>query len=443
MRIAWACPLDRRSAIGRDSLRVCAELARNGHVVHVVATDLHPNTEPLKSDLAVFYWRDLAADWLINHADVLIVAIGDNYSFHSGLFGLVGKIPTIGVFHDFFLYNLFSGWLWNEGLTPDDVRGALHDDIICEIYGSHLAKPALEARAGRLELAEIASAFPMTEWIGGLCDGALCHSSFYLDRISSACPGPISEAAMPVAGRGIAPLDRVDQQKVRALTVGFMNPNKCVDAVIRAIGGSPALSDHLEYHLAGAIEPSEAERLRFLAKDLNYKGLKILGAVTDEQLNQELEDADIICGLRRPVLEGASGSAVEALLAGRPLIVADAGFYADLPDDLVFKVSRAVTPDEIRDQLLKLADDPLMRIKVGAEARAWAERRFRLDHYVAALEELIGNTIESVATTKMASRLARDLADFGISADDPSVEAIAAVLSGLFGGKHSVGLASA
>lgn len=431
MRIAWASPIDQRSAIGRDGLRVARTLALWGHSVRIISTDTVTGGQPLKTDFEVLDWRNTSADILRRDFDILVAAVGDNFHFHGGMFSLLGHIPTVGIFHDFYLYDLFNGWLWDDGRRPEDFRGRLHDHEVLATYGPEMVGPGRSARSGDLDLAGIAENLPMTEWVARLCDGALAHSSFYMDRLLAACPGPVAEAAMPLAGRGIAPLGDQAQSRVRVLTVGVMNPNKCVDLVIEAIGRSPALCESVDYHLAGPIEAAEADRLTQLASSLGYKGLTIHGAVDDDVLNVQLEASDIICCLRRPVLEGASGSAIEGLLAGRPLIVANAGFYADLPDHLVFKVPKTLDADALTGQLLRLVQDPALRRKTGSAARSWAEGRFRLEAYVLALETLMRDTITAKAVINVGHRFGRDLQSLGISKDDPAVSSISATLSGL------------
>jgi len=432
MRVAWASPIDQRSAIGRDGLRVARTLALWGHSIRVISTDTSESFEALRTDFEVMSWRQVSPDILRRDFDVLIVAVGDNFLYHGGMFDLLGHIPTVGVFHDFYLYDLFNGWLWDNGRRPEAFRGRLHDHEVLQTYGAEMVDLGRAARSGALGLADIADNLPMTEWVARFCDGALAHSSFYLERLRSACPGPVSEAAMPLAGRGIGPLKARGPAKVRALTVGVMNPNKCVDQVIEAIGRSPALSGQVEYHLAGPIDPSEADRLTTLAASLDYAGLTIHGAVDDEVLNEQLEAADIICCLRRPVLEGASGSAIEGLLAGRPMIVANAGFYADLPDNLVFKVPKDIDLDALTAQLILLTQNPDTRTKVGSAARLWAEGHFRLEAYVIALEKVMRDTIQAKAIISVGQRFGRDLQSLGLSKEDYAVTSISATLSGLF-----------
>jgi len=433
MKIAFATPVSPRSAIGRDSVAVTRALLERGHAVKIIATEIEPALDSVSDTGAeIIEWRKLPVDRLGDEFDVLITSIGDNYLYHGGIFSLLGRLPTVGIFHDFYLYNLFSGWLWQGGARPDDERARLHDLQIAQTYGSQAAVDALAARSGVLPLADIAQRLPMTEWMAARCEGALAHSSFYLDRLRASCPGPIRAAAMPVAGRGISALELRTSPRLTMVTVGVMNPNKCIDKAIAAIAASPALSASLDYHLVGPIEPTERQRLTALATDLGYGGLTIHGSVDDLVLERHLTAADIICCLRSPVLEGASGSAIEGLLAGRPLIVADAGFYSDLPDDLVFKVPADIDVTSLTMQLERLAQDEPLRRRTGAAACLWAQSHFNLQAYVLALEGLMHDTVSAQAVLSVGRHLGQKLRGLGIAAQDPVVERVAAVLGEIF-----------
>ena len=130
-----------------------------------------------------------------------------------------------------------------------------------------------------------------------------------------------------------------NSSSVAVLTVGHVNQNKRVESVIRAIGGSDVLRDRCRYHVVGLVTDQERERLRAVAQAVSFHDLEITGEVSNEILRAQIEAADMICCLRWPVFEG--GSAIRwsrRMLSGRPIIVTDAGFYHELPDDLVFKV---------------------------------------------------------------------------------------------------------
>ena len=150
------------------------------------------------------------------------------------------------------------------------------------------------------------------------------------------------------------------------------------------------------------------------------------------ELSAALEACDIIIALRRPVLEGASASAIEALLAGRPTVVADAGFYAGLPDDVAIKVPADVPIPALAQALSTLAADPEARRELGERARAYAEAQFNHDRYLEVLEPLMRATATAAPVLRMTRGLGGMMAELGLKRDDPSVARIASVLAPVF-----------
>lgn len=429
LRVAWAGPMREGSAIGREGARIAAGLAARGHKVELVATD-HEWSEAaprIASDLPARHWSQLHLQDLATSFDSVVVNVGDHFMNHAGVFPLMAAAPCLAVVHDAFLGNLFNGWLWADGSRP-----GMRAEVMLQTYGAEGLELARRLEAGDLPLEEQAERAPMTEWVARRAAGCLAHSPFYVPRLLASCAGPVDVAGLPVASRGIAPLpDRHGRTPV-AVTVGHMNPNKCADRVVEAIASRAELRDGLDYRLVGPIAPEESARLRALAARLGYRRLSIEGPASESELNAALDAADIIVALRRPVLEGASGSAIEALLAGRPTVVADAGFYAGLPDDVAVKVAADIPTDALAEALAGLAADPAARRAWGERARGYAEARFNLDAYLEVLEPLMRATAAAAPILRMGRGLGGQLADLGLGRDDPAVARIAETLRPLF-----------
>ncbi len=93
----------------------------------------------------------------------------------------------------------------------------------------------------------------------------------------------------------------------------------------------------------------------------------IHGEVNDPTLQAFLRDADVISCLRWPALEGASASTIEGMLAGKPVIVTDVGFYQTLPGSCVLKVrSEADRAEDLAAHLINLEQDRSWRLRVGS-----------------------------------------------------------------------------
>jgi glycosyltransferase involved in cell wall biosynthesis len=429
MRICWVTPFVLRSSIGRVSAAVTAALAARGHEVEILrCEDRHEPAEPLHpTALPVRHWREVDLASLRSRFDVVIVNIGDNYPFHAGALGILDAAPCLGIFHDFYIYNLFSGWLHHNGL---DYRR--HDAEIVATYGPEAEPDAVAVRSGQmLDMGEIAAKLPMTEWLARRCEAALAHARFYAPRLEAVCVGPVAVTPLCCPDRATPPGPAAAKDRLTIITVGVMNPNKRVAEVIRAIGGSDAL-EACVYRLVGPISDEERARLRAVAAEVGFANLVIDGPVDDDTLDQRLAEADIICALRKPVLEGASGSACEGMLSGRPTVVARAGFYGELPDELVFKVDGDIVVEDIRTVLERLAGDAPLRRKTGAAARAWALETLNAERYAQAVEALAQAQLTSRPLLAVGERIGHELRGFGLAQNDPSAARIGATLQTLF-----------
>ena len=428
MKIAWVTPFTLRSSIGRVSAEVTRVLAARGHAVQILrCEDQDDPAEPLHpTALPVHHWRSYDLARLNGEFDLVFVNIGDNYLLHGGIFPILSAADCIGIFHDYYLYNLFSGWLFYQGL---DYRR--HDAEVVATYGAEMADTAVATRSGHLDIGQIAQHLPMTEWVAARCAGAMAHARFYVSRLEATCPGPVTVIPLCCPDRAQPPGLPAAKVQLTVTTVGVMNPNKRVADTIAAMAGSSVLRDHL-YRLVGPILPEEQARLEALAQELNFTGLRIDGAVDDARLDQRLAEADIICCLRQPVLEGASGSAIEGMLSGRPTVVARAGFYGELPDDLVFKIDPQIEVSQIRAVLEQLVGDTDLRLRTGQAARAWALANLNAERYVDGLEALGEAMLLNRPLLKIGARIGSELQALELDRNDPATTRIGNTLQKLF-----------
>src|SRR5262249_19551470 len=139
--------------------------------------------------------------------------------------------------------------------------------IVASIYGEEIANQ-FWARIGQPDFPEwAASHAPMTEWVARKALATVAHAPFYKLRLADSSAGPMT--VIPLAYNAPANIARIQDKNgpVRILTVGFVNPNKRVEAVIRAVAGSSALRSCCEYNIVGRIEPSYRAKLKSLIAD--------------------------------------------------------------------------------------------------------------------------------------------------------------------------------
>lgn len=430
MKIAWVTPFSSRSAIGRVSASATAALAQQGHDIIIVRSERERSDHlPTHATaLPIHSWHDVDIRDLNMQFDVIVLNIGDNYALHAGIFPFIESPMCFGIFHDFFLYNLFNQWV-----ALNKIGDEAHDQEVLATYGEGALAIAHEARRGEARLEDLAISLPMTEWIASRCGAALAHSQFYVGRIEASCPGPVGVAPLPFEARDVPPLLFRYHEEVVLATIGILNPNKCVAEVINAICGSPLLRQRCRYRLIGAVSDLERARLSRIAASGGFTKLDFLGEIDDAMLTKELVYSDALICLRKPVLEGASASAIEGMKSGRPLIVANAGFYRDLPDDLVFKVSASIDLLELTAMLERLATNESLRVESGARARAWAFENFTNARYVAAVEALAEDFIRAKPLLSLGHRVGRELGALGFKSDDPAIANLSKKMRELFG----------
>jgi glycosyltransferase involved in cell wall biosynthesis len=430
MKIAWITPFSERSAIGRVSSNITSALATKGHEVMIVRSERErdDSVPSHPTSLSVAWWHDVSPRDIESASDVIVVNFGDNYYLHAGTLAFVNTVPCIGVFHDYYLYNFFNRWVVLNGLGEH-----IHEREVRLTYGESAGALATKAWNNDVAVERIAQVFPMTEWLARRCGAALAHSHFYLHRLENSCPGPIAIAPLCFEGRNVKPLPSRGEDKVTITTIGVINPNKCADSVIKSIASSATLRSRCRFRLVGRISDAERARLQGLCGDLRFDHLDIVGEVDDATLVRELEGADIVSCLRKPVLEGASASAIEGMKAGRPVVVADAGFYAELPSDLVFKVLPSVEVSSLTEVLERLVMDDRLRREAGARARDWATRTFVTERYVDVLEKLTEQFVRAKPLLAVAERIGQQLATLEVTDDNPAVCRLANKMHDLFG----------
>ncbi|MCW5770578.1 MAG: glycosyltransferase family 4 protein [Rhodospirillaceae bacterium] len=430
MRIAWFMPVAAGSAIGRFGRSIVAELAARGHAVAVFPSDAEMPAAPIACVAPIRRVEPDRIHALDAEFDAVIYNFGDNYLLHGGMFDALEAAPGIGIFHDVSIVNLFAAYAHARGWSPAEMQ-----HFVARYCGGAAAQ-RFGDWLGNATPIEDGDYIPLIAWLARKTWAAVAHSRSYVAALESACPGPV--AAIPLAYRPeILPAPPAAQgkrgQDLVIVTVGHVNANKCSAEVIEAIAASPALRARTVYRLFGQCDEARHAQITALAAARGVR-VEFADERDDAALARCYESADIVCALRRPILEGASASAIEGLLSGRPVVVADAGFYAELPDRHVVKVPASVPVPALTAALKRLAAKPAWRHACGLGARQWAWDFFAPARYCDALEAFLDTYIEAKPLLRLGARIGTAAAAFGFAADEPAIGSIAAAATRLFKG---------
>jgi glycosyltransferase involved in cell wall biosynthesis len=348
-----------------------------------------------------------------------IYSLGNNVRFHRDLYRFACGAPGLIVLHDLAL--------------DDFVRGM-------KVEGDPLgfvAEREAERLAPNLRSEDVLRNEPLRmPWAGHVLRrsrGVIVHSDFgrrYIEELGSrtpvfVVPHPVveSEADMERARRH-APALRAPLEARGARTVivapGDLNEAKQLGALLAA---ARLLPEDVHVVLVGRrIEGYDADR-EVAASGLGQR-VTVAPDVSDDDFIGWLCAADVAVDLRFPHRGEVSGSLSRAMQAGLPAVVSATGTYLDVPDELVLRVAPGPTdPNELAARLRPLIEDPGLRVRMGAAARAHVEALRASEATAHGYERAIVETLRLVRdpVRKAEARWSGALADIGVG--EPEVRA--------------------
>ena len=384
MKFIIFTPIVMASAIARMSQLIIKALNQQFHEIIIIRTEevQYFSTESYNfgPEIIIIEWNNHSrVENALLQADSIIYQIADNYNFHGGCLKWLPAFPGIVCLHDNFVGNLFSKWSLQNHSEALKILEVWYGKSAAENFFSY--KNMEDFIKNNVETA------PLLEWIASMAAGVITHSQWGVKRILESCAGPVHITPLAYNINNISEqrlskhTKKLSEHKIfTILVIGQVNFNKCYKTIIKAISKSALLRSKVCFNIVGLITEDEKKNLNILAENLKVNIL-ITGAVNDYDLHNAILRADIICCLRNPILESASASAIEALLYGKTVIVMDHGFYSEIPDACVCKISLKNEIQNLTKSLEFLYSQPKERKRIGDNAAKWAARTFCADNY--------------------------------------------------------------
>ena len=349
-------------------------------------------------------------------ADICLYHVGNDPEAHGWIIEALRRRPGVVVLHEYVLHHLVAGITLARG----DSRGYL--DALERghgLAGRLLGYAVLDNRIPPLWETR-PEEFPLAETVLASATSLVVHSRYVEQRARKAgFDGRIDRIPHPAWPVPQTTLTGIEGEPLIGC-FGNVNASKRLPQLALAFARLRESHSGARLLLVGASAPR-------YDVDRQLERAGIADSVHREEYVDEarlwsLMAACHVCvNMREPTMGETSGTVVRALSLGRPLVVSDVGWFAELPGDVALKVPVDEHETEsIAAALELLATDEAARKEMGAAARRLAETEHDLERvaeaYAAAIElgggggRVRDGVLREVATAA---------AEVGIRRDDP------------------------
>jgi glycosyltransferase involved in cell wall biosynthesis len=217
--------------------------------------------------------------------------------------------------------------------------------------------------------------------------GLIVHSRYVAERaVAAGYDGRLWRIPHPAWPDPGVPAEDVAGEPVIGC-FGNINASKRIPQLLEAFAALRATHPDAKLLLVGADLDARLADLP--------EGVERIDYVDERRLWALMGACDVCVSLRAPTMGETSGSVIRALVLGKPLVVSDVGWFAELPDEVALKVPVDAHEAETLGAALELlASNDRARTAMSDAARAYVAAEHDLDRsaesYVAALEEAVG-----------------------------------------------------
>jgi glycosyltransferase involved in cell wall biosynthesis len=337
-------------------------------------------------------------------ADVALYHVGNDPDAHAWIVDALRRRPGVVVLHDFVIHHLVAGMTIgrNDGHA---YLAAMEREA--GPAGRMLGWGVLEGRVPPLWEVQ-PTEFPLVAQVLDLATGVVVHSDYVGAQVREhGYDGPLWHVPHPAW-----PADDVEPADVGGSPVfgcfGHLNENKRIPQLLRAFAEFRETHPKARLLLVGAEAPGYTLRGKL------PEGVIRQPYVEEPRLMALMAACDAVVLLRAPTMGETSGSAIRTLSLGKPLVVSDLGWFAELPDDVALKVPVGAGEEDAILRAFERLAEPGVPGRMGDAARAYVGREHGLDHvaelYVSALEQAAGG---AVVEAKVLEEVAAAAADTG------------------------------
>lgn len=421
-RIAFLTPLNpQRTGVSDYSEALLPHLARRV-AIDVFSADPGAAPPAVSAQCGVYAYPQFAARRKAQRYDAVVYQMG-NSPFHEAIHDLLERYPGVTVLHDAVLHHFYRARTLGNRDTAGYVRAVA--------YEARTAGAVAAARAMTGNRDYPCYEYPLHERVVDASRVIVVHSEYATRCILATRPAatvvraplvcdPRAQRADPALTAALRVRWRIPRDAFVIAAYGQIDENRHLDVLFKALADLRKQVPNAILLLVGEPVPKYGLAARIGASG-QAAYVRAAGRVQLAEFFAAFDLADVAVNLRDPTAGETSATAIQLLGRGVPLIVSEAGAYAELPDVAAIKVATgAEQAAQLGRALLALAGGDAMRNSMRRAARAYVARAHSPEHavdaYLAAIE--LGAQKPIRAARRSAYALAATLGELGARATD-------------------------
>ncbi len=416
MKLAYFSPLTPQpSGISDYSEELLPHLA-NGADITLFVDGFHPTNDSLLSQFEwVDYRNEPAIGERLNQYDAVIYHVGNDHRYHTRIVETMRRHSGIAVFHDFALQDFFLGLARER----KDMRLYLDEMLVCHgekersLAEEHLRRGSVPPQVA------VPLSYPLNCRLARGAEGVITHSEWARARLhATASVVQIRRINMPVLAGPHANSDRTKKGgPVSIASFGLITPGKGIEQVLSVLR---TLRDEFEFHYTLVGADNSYFNVRALIEEFGMNDrVTITGHVSLDEFKQRIAATDIALNIRERTVGETSASLCRLMAAGVPSIVADIGWYAELPNDSVIKLPLESHADALLQAYLRrLLGDKDFRARIGDNARRHMLAEHSMEQAATDYLEFIAEVIARRPQRALVAGVSAELSALGFQESD-------------------------
>ncbi len=343
---------------------------KNEFDITLLIDDYQLENRDLYEDFGVLvYGKDTVC---FEQYDYIIYNIGNHLDFHCYIYKLCLEHPGMVILHDCVIYCLVYGYYEKKGNVYSKIYEIGGSEAISKV------KYALrEIGRNPVEYCKIISELPLNKELAESGNKIMVHSQYAYDLLRRYTTRvkqinmiqQVSEEFQEVEKDKLLERYSIPQDAFLISSFGGIVETKLNYLVCEVVSEiKESLDKPICYVMVGDGDYAD--------KFVDHRHIFKTGYVDMDEFDSFIVHSDLVLNLRYPSMGETSAALLKILQMGKACIINEGGWFSEIPDECVIKVSKETMKSDLKDAIMHYLQDQEERRKVGKRAKSYIEKEY-------------------------------------------------------------------